>query len=139
VRAVSGVDLDPGMPFLRSVVDHAPTLRRGLLCPAPRTRVVAFLPIASDASMPSAGYSPQVPVRVVAGFHGEGWDEALRYLVTGTLPRAPAGIGTLNRVIRAGATAWMVPELPIGLNPKWQSPATDAHDCPRTGWPQPTR
>jgi hypothetical protein len=137
VRATSGLDLDPDMPFLRSVVDHAPALRNGLLCPAPHARVVALLPIASDASIPPLGYRPRIPVRTVNGFHGVGMNQALDYLVSHRFPRAAPGADILNRTIRAGATAWMVPELPVALNPAWREPRLDHAGCPTTGWPAP--
>lgn len=135
--SLSGTDLDPNMPFLRSIVDHAPALRRGALCPAPQARVVAILPTASAAVVPPAGLSPRVPVRIVRGFHGAGFSEALSYLVTGALPHTPRGAGMLNKVLRAGATAWMVPELPVSLNPAWKMPAFDREGCPVSGWPLP--
>lgn len=139
IGAISGVDVNPDMPFLRSVVDHAPALRRGLLCPAPHARVVAFLPTASDVSVPPLGDGPRVPVRVVSGFHGVGLAQALQYLASGRMPSAPAGLHTLNRLLRAGATAWMVPELPTALNPAWHAPVFDKRHCPITGWPAPTQ
>jgi hypothetical protein len=137
LRVVSGTDLDPGMPFLRSVVDHAPTLRRGLLCPAPRVRILALLPVASDASIPPLGAGPHVPLRIIPGFHGAGEAQAFAYLATGRVPGSSATATVLNRVIRSGATAWMVPELPVPLNRAWTRPRFDGTGCPLDGWPKP--
>jgi hypothetical protein len=139
VGGFAHTDLDPDMPFLRSIVDHAPALRTGMLCPAPQARVVAFLPIASAATIPPVGQSPLVPVRTVNGFHGAGITPALQYLATGRLPAAATGAGVLNRVLRSGATAWMVPELPAALNPAWPKTKLTAKGCPVDGWPAPAR
>ncbi len=137
VQHVADIDLDPDMPFMRSIVDHAPTLRPGMLCPAPQVPVVAIEPLAGDASIPPVGYPKRIPVKVVVGFHGAGLRAALALVAADRLPSQPSGAGLVNRVIRSGATAWMVPELPVALNPAWSASQLDEHGCPLDGWPQP--
>ena len=123
------------MPFLRSIVDHAPALRRGMLCPAPNVPVVAIEPVAGDASIPPVGFPALIPVKVVAGFHGAGMNAARTLVSAHAVPSQVTGVGLVNRFIRAGATAWMVPELPVSFNASWSAPRLDARSCPLTGWP----
>ncbi len=137
LHAASGLDLDPEMPFLRSIVDHAPALRRGVLCPAPHVRIVALEPVAGDATIPPVGSGAQVPVRVVGGLHGAGVAVGIQYVATGRLPAASTADVVMNKIVRAAATAWTVPELPVTLNPQWTLPQFDARGCPRSGWPVP--
>jgi hypothetical protein len=136
VHAITGVDMEPDAGFLRSVVDHAPALRTGMLCPAPNVPIVVTLPVASDASIPPTGAPVEVPVHVVAALHGNDVKAATK-LITGS--RLSTRDGTVpdvvNRLLRASATAWMVPELPVRLNPVWEQPRVDGSGCPLTGWP----
>jgi hypothetical protein len=137
LHASSGLNLDPDMPFLRSIVVHAPAFRRGLLCPAQHVRIVALEPLAGDATIPPSGSGPEVAVRVVGGLHGAGVSTALELIATGKLPSASATKIVVNKLLRAAATAWAVPDLPIGFNPRWIEPRLDGRGCPRTGWPVP--
>jgi alpha-beta hydrolase superfamily lysophospholipase len=138
VSNVAGIGLSPDMPFLRSVVDHAPALQRGLLCPAPQAPVTVYLPVASVAL--AGRVSANVPIRVIPGFHGDG--VRLAEQVAAGLHERTTGSPlwrVVNRALRGSAAAWVTPRLPVGANPDWQRPRTDRTGCPVTGWPTPSR
>jgi hypothetical protein len=133
---ISPIDTSPDAPFLRSIVDHAPAFRTGMLCPVPHTEFVAVLPLASVAAIPPVGAGPEVPMRVVATFHGDDLGAALDIAAgDGRVHDLSTSARVVNRLLRASATAWMVPELPVALNPAWTAPVRDGEDCPVSGWP----
>ncbi|MFL6136617.1 MAG: hypothetical protein ACJ74O_02320 [Frankiaceae bacterium] len=111
-------------PFLRSVADHGPALRHLLDCPTPGIAQLAVLPLADAASTPYAT-ALGIPSVVVPGFHGGLLGEArvqrlvAGYLRTGIVPRSRV-LDVTDQAIKAGATAWEVPELPVSVNPAWQ-------------------
>ena len=121
--------LDVDVPFARSVVDQAPLLRPGMLCPpvAP-VRVVAFLPLAS-ATVVYSGPVSHVPWTAEPGFHdsllsrGPIDRDIERLLTTGALVlhhKSTLGF----RLIAGAAAGWQVPALP--LRARWRAaPGTD--------------
>jgi len=121
---ISPIDITPDTPFMRSVVDHAPSLRGVLSCPVPGVRQLAMSPLADAVASP---HEPRrgIQFRVVPAFHGGllGNATAERLVAVqldgGSVPRF-AGWSSLERVLRAGGAAWQVPVLPIGVNPAWE-------------------
>jgi voltage-gated potassium channel Kch len=118
-------------PFLRSVADHSPQLRHLLGCPTPGVPQLAVLPLADAASTPYAA-ALGIPSVVVPGFHGGLLGEArvqrlvAGYLRTGTVPHSRL-LDVTDQAIKAAATAWQVPELPVDANPAWRSASVG--DC----------
>jgi hypothetical protein len=122
VKALSGVNLSPDSPLLRSLTDHAPALRAAIGCtPALVTQVVVF-PLADAVAAPPGRLGDDVIV--VPAFHGGLLEDgsvgdALRRLVAGGRPATPPGWSLVERITRAASAAWQVPGLPVGLNPVW--------------------
>ncbi len=133
LSSLSGWQLDPDMPMLRSLVDHAPALRLGMMCPEQGTEISALLPIGGVTAAPSTA-DLDVPVRVVGGFHGTAVDPAeirtlLRRSITDGGGNGPAIVDLGAETLRAAASAWHVPELPLSLNDAWDSPAAGQSSC----------
>ena len=126
ISAASHWQLDPDMPMLRSILDHADALRSGMLCPVDGVRIRALVPLAGEAAIPVTARA-DVPVEVVPGFHGaalapgEIGGVLHQRLVDGSAS-ASALFGGGGRFVRAAAAAWQVPELPMSLNPAWSAP-----------------
>lgn len=117
--------LNADMPFLRSIVDHAPALRDGMLCAIRGEDEVGFTPIAGVSFAPVDPPVPQLRMQVVNGFHGaavrpEEIAPILADLIgRDSLPREPAW-APFTTALRAAAAAWHMPELPMRLNPGWR-------------------
>lgn len=129
---LSPVDVTPDTPFLRSIVDQAPTLHRLMSCPLAGVRQAAVVPLDTGVSAPA----PRVigiPFTVVPGFHGGMLDDASTARVVATVVGGGevedhAGWSLTEDVIQAGASAWQVPPLAVDLNEAWVG-EPDGHDC----------
>ena len=129
---LSPVDVTPDTPFLRSIVDQAPTLHRLMSCALPGVRQAAVLPLDTGVSAPA----PRVigiPFTVVPGFHGGMLDDASTATVVATVVGGGrvedhSGWSFTEDVIQAGASAWQVPALAVDLNEAWAG-EPDGHDC----------
>ncbi|HEX4775215.1 MAG TPA: hypothetical protein VFW74_00445 [Acidimicrobiia bacterium] len=114
------------MPFLRSLLAHADALRAGMSCPAHGVDVDAVVPAAGTAAVPSRR-RVRIPVDVVSGFHGSAVDAAAipgvvrTFLRDGRLP-ANGFWNIADDAVRAAASAWRVPEMPLDLNAAWDVP-----------------
>lgn len=114
------------MPFLRTLLAHADALRAGMSCPAPGIDVDAVVPAAGTAAVPSYRRM-RIHVDVVSGFHGSAVDAAAipgvvrTFLAGGRLP-ATGFWNIADDALRAAASAWRVPELPLDLNAAWKAP-----------------
>lgn len=125
VRLAGGPQVSPDQPFVRSLLDHAPEYRNGMMCPVPGIRSVAFLPFASAAVVPPGPLS-DIPVVEVTGFHGSlSSREGIRRDIIGFLGggRAPASRAAGYRLARYAAVAWETPALGLAVNPAWHYPA----------------
>lgn len=127
LRKLSPLTVSTDTPLLRSIVDNAPALRTALRCPADGVRQTAFFPLADAVVAPEPDLGG-LDVDVVPAFHGglltnPSVRRTISIAVTnGSLPRLQfwrAG----SRLIRAGAVAWQVPELPLHLNARWRASA----------------
>lgn len=120
---ISPLEVTTDAPFLRSVVDHAPALRRLSRCPVPGVRELVLAPVADSVVAPEP-LLIDVPVRVVGAFHGgllgEGSARALvrRHLEGGTVEPSRPWWAAM-RIITAVTAAWSVPTLPLDANPVW--------------------
>jgi hypothetical protein len=129
---LSPVDVTPDTPFLRSIVDQAPTLHRLMSCSLPGVRQAAVVPLDTGVSAPA----PRVigiPFTVVPGFHGGMLDDASTAKVVATVVGGGrvedhSGWSLTEDVIQAGASAWQVPPLAVDLNEAWAG-EPDGHDC----------
>ena len=123
IGRISPYDADPGLPFLRSVVDHGPALRSLARCTVARDGVTALVPVTHGlASPPSAG--ADIDTHAVAAFHagflGAGHDDTLiRAALRGeSLPGR--GFWQGATVAASGlAASWQVPRVPLGLPMPW--------------------
>jgi hypothetical protein len=122
--ALSRLDLSADSPFLRSILDHGPAVRGIAACDPVHVREVVLFPIADAVAAPPP--HARVPgTRVVPAFHGGllGDGAVERTITRALLRQSIAGrTGPLHlaeRLIRAGASAWQVPELPVGINQRW--------------------
>ncbi len=120
---ISNLEVTTDAPFLRSVVDHAPALRRLTRCPVPGVRELLLAPVADSVVAPWP-IEAEVPVRVLDSFHGgllgEGSARGMvrRYLLG--RPVTPGrGSWAAMRIVAAAAAAWQVPVLPLDTNPTW--------------------
>ena len=132
-RDVSGANVSPDMPVIRSVLNHGPALRDLLACPLPRTRELAMFPLADAVATPHPS-KIGIPSEVVPAFHGGLLaDQKIRgmvssYLLTGEVSAGPFW-PVASKLLRASAAAWQVPELPLTLNPAWSGPSGRSPSC----------
>jgi hypothetical protein len=132
-RDVSGANVSPDMPVIRSVLNHGPAIRDLLACPLPNIRQLAMFPLADAVATPHPS-KIGIPSEVVPAFHGGLLaDQKTRgmvstYLLTGEVSAGPFW-PVANKVLRASAAAWQVPELPLTLNPAWSGPSGRSPSC----------
>jgi hypothetical protein len=124
LRGLSGSDLSTEAPLVRSIVDHAPALRGALACPLPAVHQLALFPLADAVAAPHPSMIG-MPTGVVPAFHGGLLGEpSVQATVTGYLddgqPPKAAAWPVAELLVRAGSSAWQVPELPLPLNPAWR-------------------
>jgi hypothetical protein len=129
---VSPVDVTPDTPFLRSIVDEAPSLRGLMSCPIPHVRQLAVLPLDTGVSAPAPS-SLGIPYTVIPAFHGGMLDDdttaaVVAQMVAGKRVHADAGWTLAEHVIQAGASAWQVPQLTTSVNTAWAH-QPDPDDC----------
>jgi len=122
---ISTLEITTDAPFLRSVVDHAPALRRLSRCPVPGTRELLLAPVA-DAVVAPWPLDVDLPVRVLGAFHGgllgQGSARALvRLYLAGGSVGPGRGSWAAMRIIAAAAGSWLVPTLPLDAEPVWDS------------------
>ncbi|MFY9806427.1 MAG: hypothetical protein WAK86_04070 [Pseudonocardiaceae bacterium] len=136
IRLTSSIHSSPDEPFIRSLLDHAPRYRDGMLCLVPGARTIAFLPTAAAAVVPP-GQLSEVPVIELPGVHAsllgrpDVQQRIQRFLTghqAGTAPRP------YFPIIQRAASAWQAPALPLALNPAWHAihlpdPAFGGNGC----------
>ena len=134
LSGLSPLELSPDSPFVRDVDQHGAALRDALACSAPGITQFAYVPLADAVSAPledeqdvedPAGLG-SVRVRVVPAFHGgllgdKTVERMVRQDLEGNAPRTETSWTTAGAMIRGAAAAWQVPDLPVQLNPVWQS------------------
>jgi len=129
---VSPVDVTPDTPFLRSIVDDGPALRRLVSCRLPSVRQLAVLPLDTGVSAP-VPRGLGIPSVVVPSFHGGMLDDVttadmVEHVVRGERVGADDAWSVAAHVISAGASAWQVPQLSTSVNAAWaDQPQSD--DC----------
>ena len=133
---VSPVDVTPDTPFLRSIVDDAPAMRRLMACSLRSVRQLAVLPLDTGVSAP-APEGIGIPYTVVPAFHGGMLDDertasVVARVVSGEHVATDTGWSVAEDVIQAGASAWQVPQLTVGINAAW-SHEPDPGDCRASG------
>jgi len=114
-------------PLIRSIEDQGPLVRGLVSCQIPGVRQLALIPLADAVGAP---YGPDlaIPSAVVVAFHGTLFAEpavaklTAAFLRDGTVPGF-RWRSEVEQVIRAAASPWQVPTLPLSLNPSWQQPA----------------
>jgi hypothetical protein len=131
LTGLSPLELSPDSPFVEDVDRHGAALRDALACGIPGVHQDAFIPLADavtgsfdnkvDVANPEG--MGAVRVRVVPAFHGgllgsHTIQQAIRAELKGRDP-AVGSWATAESVIRGGAAAWQVPDLPVDLNPVW--------------------
>ncbi|MCZ7525465.1 MAG: hypothetical protein M5U14_03190 [Acidimicrobiia bacterium] len=118
VGELSPVDISADAPLLRSIVDHREVLADLARCTPRHVESVSVVPLADAVVSPGTGDDG---LAVVPAFHGGllGNDEVAsvvaEVLEHGRLDRSHAW-ATTARVLRAGSTAWNVPDLPPRLD-----------------------
>ena len=133
VRTLSPLDVTTDDGLFRSIADEAPALREMLACPVDGVDQLAVFPLA-DAVAGSEPHLDGLPSAVVPAFHGGLADNhavqrRIRTMLEGGVSSAEHGWWeATDTVIRAGATAWRVPLLPISVNPAWED-GDDATSC----------
>ena len=132
VRTLSPLDVTTDDGLFRSIADEAPALREMLACPVDGVNQLAVFPLA-DAVAGSEPHLDGVPSAVVPAFHGGLADNhAVQRRIRTMLERGVSPEYSwweaTDTVIRAGATAWRVPLLPISVNPAWED-GDDATSC----------
>lgn len=110
-------------PLVRSIDDHAGALRDLLGCKLRGVRQLALIPLPDAVGAPY-GQDVSIPSAIVLAFHGTLIGEPeVDHLVTQFLQgRLPTGYGwrsLTERALRAVASAWQMPTLPLALNPAW--------------------
>jgi hypothetical protein len=127
VGAMTTVNLTPGQPLLRSIVEDAPALRSVLSCPLPGVRQFAVLPLA-DAVAAGGPDTLGIPTAVVPAFHGgllgdPNADAVIQRVLGGGTPSGSDLWSVAEHVISPASSAWQVPALPLPLNKVWSQPA----------------
>jgi hypothetical protein len=113
----SPVHLRADGPFLRSIVDHAASLRGLLSCPPPVSEEL-LEPLADSLADPAAPAG--VPAVVVPAFHGGLLSNPVAQrdidaLLRGGRVGPDPGAGAAAAVLRGAAAGWQVPSLPLSL------------------------
>jgi hypothetical protein len=128
IRWLSPLELSPDGPLLRSIVER-PALRKAIACPAPHVHEQALFPLADAVATPRSG-DLDLPIEVLPSFHGGmlGDVSAERAIVLTLKHQAlphRAALHVAERAIGYAASAWQVPQLPVGLNTAWRSGPDD--------------
>lgn len=132
VRAVSPFEVSADEGLFRSLIDNAPALRGLLACPVAGVDQLVLLPLADAVVGPDR--LDGVHHTVVPAFHGGLADNAsvqrtIRAALDGGSPPPATGWwDATDTLIRAGATAWRAPTLPVSVNPAWEA-ADESATC----------
>lgn len=117
IKAVTKTDLAPDSPFVRSIMDHAPSLRELLSCRTAGVDEMALFPLADAVSSP---HPSVVEIRdsVVPAFHGGLLGSpTIRHSVALALRRGKLpGLNiwqSAERVVSVGSAAWQTPVMPL--------------------------
>jgi hypothetical protein len=127
VGSLTTVNLTPGQPLLRSIVEDAPALRSLLSCPLAGVRQFAVLPLA-DAVASGSPDTLGIPTAVVPAFHGgllgdPNADTVIDRVLGGRTPSGSSLWSVAEQLIGPASSAWQVPALPLPLNKEWSQPA----------------
>lgn len=130
LHSITPLHLQVDGPLVRSIDDHAPTLRSLLGCAEPGVQQLALFPLADAVGAPY-DTGPTVPAAVVPALHGRLLDDrqaatdTANFLNNGAVPGF--GIGAISeRLVRAAASPWQVPTLHQTLEPAWSGGSTGA-------------
>lgn len=121
--ATTPLSLRVDEPLVRSIDDHAGTLRDLLGCRLPGVRELALIPLPDAVGAPY-GQDVSIPSAIVLAFHGTligepGVDRLVTQFLDGRLPAGYQWRSLTERALRAVASAWQMPTLPLRLNPAW--------------------
>jgi hypothetical protein len=121
--ATTPLSLRADEPFVRSIDDHAGTLRDLLGCRLPGVRELALIPLPDAVGAPY-GQDVSIPSAIVFAFHGTligepSVDRLVTQFLDGRLPAGYQWRSLTERALRAVASAWQMPTLPLRLNPAW--------------------
>lgn len=135
VGEVSAINLRADAPLLRSITSHALALRDLLDCTPARVPELVIVPLTSALGGPNpAGID--APTLVLPAVHGGllGNPTARAAVVRAIRgrPLRPGAWDDVERVLQLATAPWQVPELPLTLNPAWQSGSSGASHCART-------
>jgi hypothetical protein len=117
------------MPFLRSMVDQAPTLRDQTLCPIPGVKTFMFIPLQA-AMMAERGPLSRIRWAALPGWHATLLKRGIvehdinHLLQTGELHHR-RGWSFAFELIRGVAAAWQSPALPLRFAPWHARPGSD--------------
>lgn len=133
------VDLTADMPFLRSMVDHAPLYRDHTLCPPPGVRAYVLEPL-EGALEAYRGPLIRIPWTTFPGYHasllsGPHTQQIVAEVLHGK-PHRRRGWETAFHLIQGAAGAWQVPALPLHARAAWHAapdsdPAFGNWACPQ--------
>lgn len=126
---LSPVQISTDTPLFRSMLDEAPAIRGIMTCPVPGVSRLALFPLADAVAAPHPTTAGARQI-VVPAFHGgllgnPAADRAVALEIDGQpIPRFTRWALT-ERVLRAAASAWQVPVLPLTINKAWAEPRRD--------------
>jgi hypothetical protein len=131
LAGLSQLELSPDSPFVEDIDRHGAALRDALACGIPGVHQDALIPLADAVTGPfddevdltNLNGTGSLHVRVVPAFHGGLLGSpSVQQVIRAELHGRDHGVGswaTAESVIRGGAAAWQVPDLPVDLNPVW--------------------
>lgn len=124
VSTLTPLSMSADDDIFRSIADYAPLLRGVMPCTIPGVRQLAVLPVA-DAVMAHEFDESGVEAVDVPEFHGGllGNGQVQRLVARelhGLPPEESRTWSTGASLLRALASSWQVPELPLSLNPVWE-------------------
>ena len=123
----SGRSLQVDSAFVRSIVDHGPTMRRLETCPMSHVDTRLVVPLAATSVAPY-DLDPAIPIRYRPAVHAGLLSEqhvnnlVLRALQGRQWP-TPGPWDEIARTARALAAGWGPPPLGVGLPAQWQASA----------------
>lgn len=117
IAAVSPYEATADAPFIRSIVDHGPLLRRYMTCNARGAEEISLVSL-DDAVGQPMDVDTDVPTQVVAAFHASflsGDPGVVTALLRGEDPPTSPVSSPVHSAVRAFAQAWQFPEVPLSL------------------------
>jgi hypothetical protein len=125
LRAISGIDVSPDTPLIRSIVEGGPALAAAMTAPLGGVRQVVVEPV-GDAVVAPPSFAQALAQRgielvAVPGFHNGALGNpselaAIDAVLAGRLPASDAW-RTAEEAISAAAAAWEAPPLAASLDP----------------------